>query len=200
VLHDFLRKPDAPGNMGIHPLQRITGSLRVLGYGYVYDAVDELIGIADSTMALTLRSFWKAVMDEFGPEYLRELNEGDMRRILAVNESPVFPGNLGSIDCQHWNERTAQWLGQASSMGKEKKPTMTMEAILDGEVWIWHISVGHAGSITGQNIGPTQLLCLRLLFKDCSFPYNRRGLLITNNGITRYLRKRLIVSGRSAVK
>jgi Plant transposon protein len=102
VLHDFLRKPDAPGNMGIHPLQRITGSLRVLGYGYAYDAVDELIGIADSTMALTLLKFCKAVVNEFGPEYLRELNEGDMRRILAVNESPVFPGYLGSIDCQHW--------------------------------------------------------------------------------------------------
>jgi hypothetical protein len=32
VLPDFLRKPDALGNMGIHPLQRITGALRVLGY------------------------------------------------------------------------------------------------------------------------------------------------------------------------
>jgi hypothetical protein len=46
LLPDFVWKPDALGNMGIHPLQRIAGALRVLGYGYAYDAVDELIGIA----------------------------------------------------------------------------------------------------------------------------------------------------------
>jgi hypothetical protein len=53
----FRRKPDALGNMGIHRMQRITGVLRVLRYGYAYDAVEERIEIAESTMALTLRSF-----------------------------------------------------------------------------------------------------------------------------------------------
>jgi hypothetical protein len=120
--------------MGIHPLQRITGALRVLGYGYAYDAVDEFIGIAESTMALTLRSFCRAVVDEFGPEYLREPNEDDKRPILAVNESRGFPGCLGSIDCQHWEWKNCPvaWAGQFK--GKEKKPTVAMEAIADGEV------------------------------------------------------------------
>jgi hypothetical protein len=46
VLPIFPRKPDALGNMGIHPMQRITGAMRELGYGYAYDAVGALIKIA----------------------------------------------------------------------------------------------------------------------------------------------------------
>jgi Plant transposon protein len=134
VLPDFLREPDALGNIGIHPLQRITGALRVLGYGYAYDAVDELIGIAESTMALTLRRVCRAVVDEFWPAYLREPNEDDMRRILAVNESQIFPGCIGSLDCQHWERKDCPvaWAGQFKE--KETTSTVAMEAIPDGEV------------------------------------------------------------------
>jgi hypothetical protein len=182
VLPDFLRKPDALGNMGIHPLQRISGALRVLGFGYAYAAVDELIGIAESTMALTLRSLCRAIVDEFGPEYLREPNEDDMRRILAVNESRGFPGCLGSIDCQHWEWKNCPvaWAGQFK--GKERKPTVAMEAIADGEVWFWHLSVGHAGSMNDLNIMNSSSTMQRILSGE--FPPKVK---YTINGKTRDL-------------
>jgi Plant transposon protein len=163
VLPDILRKPDALGNMGIHPLRRITGALRVLGYGYAYDAVDELIGIAESTMALTLRRFCKAVVDEFGQEYLREPNEDDMRWILAGNESRGFLGGLGSIDCQHWEWKNCPVALAGHFKGKEWKPTAAMGAIADSEVWIWHISVGHAGSLNYLNIMNSSSTMQRIL-------------------------------------
>jgi Plant transposon protein len=134
VLPDFFREPDALGNMGIHPLQRITGALRVPGYGYAYDAVDEIIGIAESTMALTLRRVCRAIVDEFGPAYPREPNEDDMRRILAVNESPSFPGCLGSFDCQHWEWKNCRVAWASQFKEKEKMSTVAMETIADGEM------------------------------------------------------------------
>jgi Plant transposon protein len=53
------------------------------------------------------------------------------------------------------------WEGQFK--GKEKKPTMAMEAIADSEVWIWHISVGHAGSMHDLNIMNSSSTMQRIL-------------------------------------
>jgi hypothetical protein len=106
--------------MSILPLQRITGALRVWGYGDAYDAVDELIGIAEHTMALTLPRLFRAIVDEFGPEYLRELNEDNVRRILALNESRGFLGCLGSI-ANIGNRRTALWQGRISFLASSRR-------------------------------------------------------------------------------
>ncbi|CDF39906.1 unnamed protein product [Chondrus crispus] len=89
---EFVQKTDAVGKRGIHPLQRITGALRVLRYGVAYDAVDEIVAVSESVMAQTVKSFCKAIVQEFGAEYLREPNEDDLMRILAVIESRGFPG------------------------------------------------------------------------------------------------------------
>ena len=37
-------------------------------------------------------------------------------------------------------------------MGKEKKPKIVLEAIVDGELWIWESNFGHPGSMTDINI------------------------------------------------
>ena len=117
-----------------------------------YDAVDEIVDVSESMMDQTVKSLCKAIVREFGAEYLREPNEDDLMRILAVNESRRFPGCLGSIDCQHWEWKNCPvgWAGQFK--GKEKKPTVAMEAIADGELWIWHLSVGHPGFMNDLNI------------------------------------------------
>lgn len=42
------------------------------------------------------------------------------------------------------------WTGQFK--GKEQKPAIVMEAIVDGELWKWHASVGHPGFMNDLNI------------------------------------------------
>ncbi|CDF34559.1 unnamed protein product [Chondrus crispus] len=84
---NFIRKVDALGRCGVHPLQRIIGALRILRYGIAYDAVDELVGVSESTMQKTVTDFCTAIVEVFGAEYLREPTEDDLKRILAVNES-----------------------------------------------------------------------------------------------------------------
>ena len=84
-------------------------------------------------------------------EYLHELNEVDLRRILAINATRGFPGCVSSIYCQHWQWKNCPvaWAGQFK--GKEKKPTIVLEAFCDGELWIWHAFFGSPGSLNNIN-------------------------------------------------
>lgn len=151
------------GKSGIHPIQRIIGALRVQSYGHSSDAVDEVVETSETSMAKTVKIFCASVLEAFGDEYLREPNEEDLRRILAINESRGFPGCLGSLNCQHWEWKNCPvaWAGQFK--GKEKKPTVVMEAIADGELWIWQLSVGHPGSMNDLNVADNSKTISRLL-------------------------------------
>jgi Plant transposon protein len=75
-----------------------------------------------------------------------------MKRILEVNAARGFPGMLGNIDCQHliWHSCPMAWAGQFK--GKEKKPTISLEAIADGELHIWHAFFGTPGSLNDINV------------------------------------------------
>jgi Plant transposon protein len=149
---EFERKTDALGKEGLHPVQRVLAALRMLAYGTAADSVDEYVRISESSALESLRRFCNAVCDTFGEEYGRQPTENDLRRILAINEMRGFPGCLGSIDCQHWKwERCpVAFAGQFS--GKEKKPTVVLEAIADGELWLWHAYFGCPGSLNDLNV------------------------------------------------
>ena len=73
----------------------------MLAYGIPGDLVDEYVRMSESTCLLSLYSFCMAVVEVFGPEYLREPNAADTERLLAINVERGFPGMLGSIDCMH---------------------------------------------------------------------------------------------------
>jgi Plant transposon protein len=179
---ELKQRTDALGKKGIHGLQRITGAMRILRYGTDCDAVDEIVSVSESVLSATLKHFCAAIIDEFGDEYLREPTENDMKRILVINEPRGFPGCLGSLDCQHWEWKNCPvaWAGQFK--GKEKKPIVAMEAIADGELWIWHLSVGHPGSMNDLNIMNVSRTIQRLL--SGQFPPRIRYMI---NGTERNL-------------
>ena len=174
---NFIRKVDALGRCGVHPLQRIIGAFRILRYGVAYDAVDELVGVSESTMQKTVIDFCTDFVEVFGAEYLREPTEEDLKRILAVNESRGFPGCLGSIDFQDWpwKNRPVAWAGQFK--GKSKKPMILMEAICDGELRFWHTSVGHPGSMNDLNVADKSQTMQRTLSGEFPprIPYTING-------------------------
>jgi hypothetical protein len=61
-------------------------------------------------------------------------------------------GLLGSLDCMHWSWKNCPYAWKGQFQGKEKRPTVVLEAVVDYNLWIWHVSFGHAGSLNDINI------------------------------------------------
>ncbi|OWY95240.1 Nuclease HARBI1 [Phytophthora megakarya] len=83
---------------------------------------------------------------------IRAPNEDDMNRLLTLNSRRGFVGMGCSIDGMHWEWKNCPygWAGQFK--GKEKKPTVVLEACADQDLWIWHASFGWPGSLNDLNI------------------------------------------------
>ena len=93
-----------------------------------------------------------AVVEVFGPEYLRMPNEQDTARLLAIGASRGFPGMLGSIDCMHWSWKNCPTAWHGMYRGHKKKPTIILEAVASKDLWIWHAFFGMPGSHNDINV------------------------------------------------
>ncbi|KAH9142153.1 hypothetical protein AeRB84_013756 [Aphanomyces euteiches] len=116
----FTQKVNAARKPGVPPLIKVTAALRMLTYGGSADAIDENLELSEATSLKSLKLFCESVIQCFGNEYLRDPNDRDIERLLAMNEKRGFVGMMGSIDCMHWawNKCPTAFAGQYS--GKEK--------------------------------------------------------------------------------
>lgn len=148
----FVKRTDALNKQGISPLVRIVAALRILAYGKTYDEIDELCEMSRTSARESFHAFVREINSVFGEEYLRAPTEVDLQRILGINSERGFPGCVGSWDCQHWEWKNCPvaWAGQFK--GKEKKPTIVLEAVADAELWIWACHFGMPGSLNDINI------------------------------------------------
>ena len=70
--------------LGLSCLQKVV-TFRMLAYGVPADALDEYICIGESTALEALRNFVVAVVEVFGPEYLRMSNQQDTTTFPSAN-------------------------------------------------------------------------------------------------------------------
>ena len=108
--------------------------------------------ISETVAQQSLISFVDAIIEGFEKEYLRDPTEADVRRLLTMHERRGFPGMLGSIDCMHWQWKNCPVSLAGQYKGKEKKPTVVLEAWASQDLWIWHCNFGAAGSNNDLNI------------------------------------------------
>lgn len=148
----FHTKKDAAGKKGLSTDQKLTAALRMLAYGSSADSIDEYVRIAESTTLQCLSHFCNAVVAAFAAEYLRSPTEDDLKHILGRNAARGCPGLLGSIDCCKWRWRNCPTGWQGQFVGKEGVPTITLEAIADERMWIWHLFFGMPGSANDINV------------------------------------------------
>lgn len=148
----FSLRIDAFSKTGISPLQRCTAALRLLAYGSAADACDEYIRISETSAILSMYAFCKGVVEAFEEEYLRGPTAEDTQRLLSDNAARGFPGMLGSIDCMHWQWRNCPSAHHGQYIGKDKTPTIVLEAIASQDLWIWHAFFGTPGSCNDINI------------------------------------------------
>ncbi|GJU77677.1 hypothetical protein Tco_1274747 [Tanacetum coccineum] len=94
--------PDCTGREGISPLIKCTSAIRQLAYGVNASFLDEYMQISERS-SRTLDSFCQAVMEIYGPEYLRKPTVTDVEKLYRHHEAKHgFPGMLGSLDCTDW--------------------------------------------------------------------------------------------------
>jgi hypothetical protein len=59
---------------------------------------------------------------------------------------------LGSLDCMHVGLKNCTVDCQGAFQGKEKAPTIFLEAVSDYNIWIWKAAIGYTGSCNNINI------------------------------------------------
>jgi hypothetical protein len=96
--------------------------------------------------------FCSGIQEVYGATYLRTPNEGDLLSILRENAAQGFPGCLGSLDCMHWGWKNCPKALAGQFKGKEKGPTIVLEAVATHNTWIWHSFFGTSGSLNNINV------------------------------------------------
>ncbi|XP_065859533.1 uncharacterized protein [Euphorbia lathyris] len=150
----FQQRVDAARKKGFTPLQKCTSAIRMLAYGEAADREDEYIRIAECTALECLEKFCRAIIEVFGPVYMRRPNAADVHRLFQMHEETHgFPGMLGSLDCMHWAWKNCPvgWKGQYTR-GDHGIPTIMLEAVASQDLWIWHAYFGVAGSNNDLNV------------------------------------------------
>jgi hypothetical protein len=97
----FKRKCDEAGVPGFATVQKVTAALRVLAHGGPVDRLDEYLHMGQSTILEIVNHFTRAIVDIYGPTYLREPTASDVAWLLQKAEARRFPGMLGCLDCMH---------------------------------------------------------------------------------------------------
>lgn len=153
-LHDpfFQRRPNCTGKFGASPLQKITAAIRQMAYGTSADATDEYCRISDTLARISLKRFAKAVNDIYGKEFLRPPNEEEIDKLMKMNEKRGFPGMLGSLDVMHLTWKNCPKALAGMYKGKEMKPTICLEAVGSGDLYIWFMFFGMPGSCNDINV------------------------------------------------
>ncbi|XP_073362450.1 uncharacterized protein [Aegilops tauschii subsp. strangulata] len=77
VAHDpyFECKTNALGKLGFSSYQKCTAAIRMLAYGIPGDMVDEYVRMSETTCLMSMYKFCQAVIEVFGPKYLRQPTE-----------------------------------------------------------------------------------------------------------------------------
>ncbi|XP_020154340.1 uncharacterized protein [Aegilops tauschii subsp. strangulata] len=83
----FILKKDVVGMIGFSGYQKCTAALRMLAYGTVADSWDEYLRMSESTYGDAMVRFATAVVEVFGPQYLREPTVANTERLLTISEA-----------------------------------------------------------------------------------------------------------------
>ena len=98
-------------------------------------------------------AFDKAVKQIYTKEYLCLPTSTNLKVILKLHRSiHGVDGMLGSLDCSHtyWKNCPKAW--QGSFKGKEKMPSIVLEAISDYHLFFWRVSYGYTVNLNDRTI------------------------------------------------
>nr|GEY31290.1 putative reverse transcriptase domain-containing protein [Tanacetum cinerariifolium] len=138
----FHSNTDCTEREGISSLIKCTSAIRQLAYDVNATFLDEYMQISERLSSKSLDYFCQAIMDIYGPEYLRKLTVTDIENTLSASrrKARVF-GMLGSLDCTD-----LEWFGcpytfkwQYVRRDHGSNSFILLEAVASQDLWIWHV-------------------------------------------------------------
>ena len=132
---------------------RLLLPIKVLAYGVPPHAFCDYFQMSPQFARNCCFQFDKIMKILYQTEYLRIPDEEDLKNIVNLHKNVhKVDGMFGSLDCTHTYWKNCPKGHAGSYYGKEKKPTIVMEAACDYHMWFWHICYGYAGSLNDLTI------------------------------------------------
>jgi hypothetical protein len=149
----FRDSADCTGMVKSSLQAKILLPLKTLAYGVPPHTFCDYFQMSHTHARSCVHEFEKAMLFLYEKEYLRLPDVGDLKAIVSLHRAKHHvSGMFGSLDCMHvfWKNCPVAWQGQYK--GKEKKPSVVLEAICDHHLWFWHASFGYPGTLNDINI------------------------------------------------
>ena len=132
---------------------RLLLPIKVLAYGVPPHAFCDYFQMSPQFARNCCFQFDKIMKMLYAADYLRLPDEEDLKNIVKLHKNVhKVDGMFGSLDCTHTYWKNCPKGHAGSYYGKEKKPTIVMEAACDYHMWFWHICYGYAGSLNDLTI------------------------------------------------
>ncbi|GJX17177.1 ALP1-like protein [Tanacetum coccineum] len=151
----FQSNHDCTEKEGISPLIKCTSAICQLAYGVNASFLDEYIQISERSSCKALDHFCQAVMEIYGPEYLRKPTVTDVEKLYRhYEEKHGFTRMLGSLDCTDWEWFGCSYAFKAQYVRRDhgSNPFILLEAVASQDLWIWHAFFGVAWSNNDINV------------------------------------------------
>jgi hypothetical protein len=149
----YLKTTDALGKPGTSMEARLLLPLKSLAYGVPPHTFTDYFQMSKTLAKKCCNHFDKTIKKLYEKEYLRLPTKADVENVLKLHKAVHgVEGMFGSIDCMHtyWKNCPVGW--QGSFKGKEKKPSIVLEAVSDHHMWFWHAAYGYAGTMNDTTI------------------------------------------------
>ncbi|KAL3787001.1 hypothetical protein ACHAWO_008114, partial [Cyclotella atomus] len=146
---------DACGQKSIDPYVKVLAAQKMICYGVSVSAFHDYFQMGESTGRLCVSMLCRHIVecDDISAYYLRFPTKQDARNITNLHKRQHgIDGMMGSLDVTkvHWANCPTAWHGQFK--GKEGIPTISLEAVVDYNLWIWHSAFGFPDSLNDLNI------------------------------------------------
>ena len=93
--------------------------------------MDETLRFGSSTVGKVVDRFCRAIIEIYGPTYLRPPNEQDLKQIMTGYEDKGWIGCMGCIDVMKWVWKNCPMAWRGAYQGRETHLTVSLEAVVD---------------------------------------------------------------------
>eukprot|EP00980_Cylindrotheca_fusiformis_P006445 scaffold1376_cov125-Cylindrotheca_fusiformis.AAC.11 len=144
---------DAFGAKGSSVEAKLLLPLKTMAYGVPPHCFRDYFQMSRALAIVCCEKFYTTIKQVYEEEYLRIPTADDLKNIVKLHKHQhKVDGMIGSLDCMHryWKNCPVAW--QGSFRGKEKRPSIVLEAASDYNLFFWHAAYGFAGTLNDLNI------------------------------------------------